>query len=54
MFGILAVVTFGLDFVLIGLRAVTNSWFSPVGLVALGSAFLALHLLGAWDRMRSM
>lgn len=54
MFGLLAIIAFALDYILIGLRATTNSWFSPVGLLALGAAFLALHLLGAWDRIRSM
>ena len=54
MFGILAVVTFALNFVLIGLRATTNSWFSPVALLSLGLFFLALHVIGAWERIRSL
>lgn len=54
MFAILAVIAAGLDYVLIGLRATTNSWFSPVALLALAVVFLALHALGAWERMKNL
>lgn len=54
MFGLLAVITFGLDFILVGLKATTNSWFSGTALIALGLAFLALHLLGASERIRNL
>lgn len=47
MFGILAIVAALLGYLLNGLAAHTNSWFSPVGLGLLALAFLALHLLGA-------
>ncbi len=45
MFGVLAVITAALDFILIGLGAHTNTWFSPTALLALSVVFLALHLL---------
>lgn len=54
MFGILAVIAFGLNFILIGLGAHTNAWFSPLALLSLGLAFVAMHMLGAWERMRSL
>ncbi len=54
MFAILAAITAALDFVLIGLSAHTNTWFSPVALLALAVAFLALHAVGAWERIRNL
>ena len=54
MFGLLGVVAAGLDFVLVGLQAATNTWFSPVGLLALSVALLGLHLLGVSDRVRRL
>jgi hypothetical protein len=45
MFAVLAVIAAVLDFILIGLGAHTNTWFSPEALLALAAAFLALHLL---------
>jgi hypothetical protein len=52
LFGILAVIAAGLNFVLIGMAAHTNAWFSPEALISLAIAFLALHVLGAdaWIR----
>lgn len=47
MFGILAVIAAALGFVLNGLAAHTNTWFSPLSLGLLSLAFLALHLSGA-------
>lgn len=47
MFGLLAVVAALLGFLLNGLAAHTNTWFSPFSLGLLSLAFLALHLSGA-------
>lgn len=54
MFGILAVVAAALGYLLNGLQAHTNTWFSPLGLGLLALAFLGLHLLGAsaWVKNR--
>lgn len=46
MFGILAVIAAALGFLLNGLAAHTNAWFSPVSLGLLAIAFLALHMIG--------
>jgi len=54
MFALLAVITAGLDFILIGLKATTNSWFSGTALLALAVAFLALHALGASEKVRNL
>lgn len=54
LFGILAVVTAFLNFILIGLGAHTNTWFSPEALISLALAFLGLHVLGAWERLRNI
>lgn len=54
MFAILAVIAAGLDFILIGLGAHTNTWFSPVALLALAVAFLGLHAVGAYERIRNL
>lgn len=52
LFGILAVIVAGLNFILIGLGAHTNAWFSPQALISLALAFLGLQVLGAegWIR----
>ena len=56
MFAILAFVAATLGFLLNGLAATTNAWFSPISLGLLALAFLALHLagfgagVGAWLR----
>lgn len=47
MFGILAIVAALLGYLLNGLQAHTNTWFSPVGLGLLALAFLGLQLVGA-------
>lgn len=47
MFAILAFVAAVLGFLLNGLQAHTNAWFSPTGLGLVALAFLALHLAGA-------
>lgn len=47
MFGIAAVVFGALGYLLNGLAAHTNSWFSPFGLGLLSLTCLALHLIGA-------
>jgi hypothetical protein len=55
MFGLLAVVAAALGYVLNGVGAHTNTWFSPLGLGLLAVAFLALHILGygvAWLQRR--
>lgn len=54
MFGILAVIAAAFGYLLNGLQAHTNTWFSPLGLGLLAVAFLALHLLGAstWVKTR--
>jgi len=46
MFGILAVIAAALGFLLNGLAAHTNTWFSPISLALLSLAFLGLHLAG--------
>ena len=46
MFAILAFVAATLDFLLNGLAAHTNAWFSPTSLILASLAFLALHLAG--------
>jgi hypothetical protein len=46
LFGTLSVIAAGLNFVLIGLGAHTNTWFSSAALISLSLAFLGLHLLG--------
>lgn len=47
MFGILAIIAAALGFLLDGMAAHTNTWFSPQALGLLALTFLALHLLGA-------
>lgn len=54
MFALLAAITAGLDFLLIGLGAHTNTWFSPAALLALAVAFLALHAVGASERIKNL
>lgn len=46
MFAILAFVAAILGFLLNGLAAHTNAWFSPMSLGLLALAFLALHVAG--------
>lgn len=46
MFAILAFVAAILGFLLNGLAAHTNAWFSPISLSLASLAFLALHLAG--------
>lgn len=46
MFAILAFVAATLGFLLNGLAAHTNAWFSPTSLILLSLAFLALHIAG--------
>lgn len=46
MFAILAFVAAVLGFLLNGLAAHTNTWFSPLSLGLAALAFLALHLAG--------
>lgn len=52
MFALLAAITAGLDFLLIGLGSHTNAWFSPTALLALAVGFLALHVLPVGPRIR--
>lgn len=46
MFALIAFVAALLGFLLNGLAAHTNSWFSPMSLGLASLAFLALHLAG--------
>ena len=52
IFGAIAAVIYLLDYLLIGLGAHTNTWFSGVALLALGSLFAVLQLVGAEGRLR--
>jgi hypothetical protein len=53
MFGILAIVTFIIDFFLRAGNVSTNSaWLSFPALTALGLAFLAVHLVYPWKPWR--
>lgn len=54
LFGILAVIAAVLNFILIGLGAHTNAWFSPEALISLSLAFLGLHVIGASERIKNM
>jgi hypothetical protein len=47
VFAFLAAVAAALGFLLNGLAAHTNTWFSPLSLGLLSLALLALHLSGA-------
>lgn len=52
MFGIAALVVALLNYLLIGLSAHTNTWFSPAALLSLSFALLAAHLIGASSWVR--
>lgn len=52
LFGAVAIVIYLLDYLLIGLGAHTTTWFSGVALLALGSLFAVLQLVGAEGRIR--
>lgn len=47
MFGVLAVVSFGVAFILNGAGGDNSVWLSPTSLMLLGLVFLALHLVNA-------
>lgn len=46
MFAVLAFITALLGFLLNGLAAHTNAWFSPISLTLATLAFISLHLAG--------
>lgn len=50
MLAILAAVAAGTGAVLNGVQAHTDAWFSPLGLLLLAVALLALHLAGIGPR----
>lgn len=50
MLAILAAIAAGVGFVLNGVQAHTNAWFSPLGLLIAATALLALHLAGIGPR----
>ncbi len=52
MLGVLAAVTAALGFLLNGLQAHTNTWFSPQSLSLLALTLLSLYIIGAgsWPR----
>jgi len=50
----LSIIVFAVNFILLGLKTTTNSWFSGLALLSLGLTFLALHLFGASERIRKL
>lgn len=52
MFAVIAAVLFGVAFVLNGAGSHTSVWLSPMSLMLLGLASLALHLAGVGNGVR--